>query len=145
MVQKIERGVSLEDALEQTGIPIEEFEAHLKVRMQFGAVDDAMLNFTAMFAIKTGVNKLADIVAEGPRMKTKEIQGDVMIVNEPISTDLEAAKALVAFGLKAKAMISAKLLRSSNDSGEKGRVIQPDLWDIKALGPWKNLKNPAEQ
>jgi len=145
LVQKIERGVTLENALEQTGIPLEEFEEHLAERMKFGKVDDALLHVTAGYAIGLGVKILSEIAQAGPRYEdtVREAEGGSS-THKPISTDLDAAKALVAFGLKARALTAPPKLRGGGGKDP----VQPgpkDLWDAAQLGPWKDLKDPAGQ
>jgi hypothetical protein len=144
LVQKIDRGVTLEDALEQTGIPFDEFEAHLAERMKAGAVDDAMLHVTAGFAIGVGVRILSKIADAGPRYEEIEREGTSSRTMKPLSTDLDAAKALLAFGLKARTMTAVSKLRK--EGGATGSVkVQVDLWDSANLGPWKELKDPSAQ
>ncbi len=145
LVAKVERGVSLEEALEQTGIPLEDFEAHLAERMKLGAVDDALLHFTALYAIKVGVNTLTKIALDGPRYAESSRDGAVTNTLTPISSDLEAAKALVAFGIKARGMIAFSTQPNPGSSKDGPNDLKKDLWDFAAIGPWKDLKNPADQ
>ena len=141
LLAKIDRGVSLEDALEQTGIPLEEFEAHLQERMKSNAVDDALLHVTAGYAMGLGVKILTEIAQAGPRYAEMEREGNSTRTTTPISTDLDAAKALVAFGLKARSLTAPpKVAKAAgNDPAQRGPI---DLWDAASLGPWKDLKNP---
>lgn len=144
LVRKVERGVTLEDALEQSGIPQEEFEDHIKERMALGTLDDALLQLTASHAIKVGVQKLVEIAGEGPRYSETRREGDSVTTTTPISTDLDAAKALVAFGLKTKSMAQVAALKTIAAKGGKAEELPPDLWDVAKLGPWDKLRNPMD-
>lgn len=140
LVRKIERGATLEDALSESGIPEEELGTLLSDRLKKQAMDEAMLHVTAAFALKVGVQTLCQIALAGPRLSVTTVNGETVETVKPISTDLDAAKALVNFGLRARNLAS----KASGGPG-KGQVAGGDLFDRlrQDPGPW-DLKDPKE-
>lgn len=141
LVRKIERGATLEDALAESGIPEEELGTLLSDRLKKQAMDEAMLHVTAAFALKVGVQTLCQIALAGPREAETLVDKETGVVTtkRPLNTDLEAAKVLVSFGLKARNSAS-KALKVSAGSNEG----QPDIFDLRRdPGPWR-LKDPKE-
>lgn len=118
--RKIARGISIEEAAIQCGIPMEEVFAHVS---ELAAQVDT-LNFelrrVGQGAIKNALDKLTKLASGDPR-EGKDFE----------STDLEAAKALAKFGIDALRLSRAGGVakEGGGDSGEQ------DLFD--AANPWK--------
>jgi hypothetical protein len=129
--QKIAQGVPFEDALEQTGIPLEEYQAAAKERLDLQDLDDVQLLEASGYALHTALHTLTEIANSGARDKDDR------------DSDVSAAKALLDFAYK-----SRKLLGVGVRSGRAGTTtpqhgFNPDLFDL--MGPWKSLRDPTKQ
>ncbi len=131
---KLSLGWTLEEATEQLGIPQATADALAQDILKKSTLDDSGLHILAFDALRTGVEKLKDIVKNGPRFSDTGGEG-----TKVESVDLIAAKALVDSGIKIRALIGKTKEKAAEiDAGKKG---QPDLWDL--YGPW-DLKKPED-
>ena len=134
---KLSLGWSVKDAAEQLGIPLEDAEKEAKEILQKTSEDDAGLHLLAFDAIRTGIEKLKEISAEGYRVSSTGLGGEKLE-----SVDLVAAKALVDSGIKIRSLIGKTKEKAAElEAGQGAKKSQPDLWDL--YGPWR-LKKPED-
>ncbi len=119
--RKIARGISLDEAAVQSGIPMEEVLARVSKNMAEVDSLNFQLRLVGQDALKNALTKLTAL-AGGLAREGKDFE----------STDLEAAKALAKFGIDALKLSKSGGARRDDD-GER------DLFDA-AADPWKLKK-----
>lgn len=118
--RKISRGIPLDEAAAQCGIPIGEVFQYVSSRMAQVDTLNFELRLIGQGAIKNALTKLTELAQDGAR-EGKDFE----------STDLEAAKTLAKFGIDALKLARAGLAPPKGDEPEK-----TDLFDA-AANPWK--------
>lgn len=134
--KKLSEGWTVQEACEQLGIPEEKGKELAEEILKKSSQDDSSLHLLAFDSLKTGIEKLKQIVVEGPRYSESGAMG-----SRVESVDLIAAKSLVDAGLKIRALIGKTKEKAAELDKDKGGKSQPDLWDL--YGPWR-LKKPEE-
>lgn len=137
MEKKISKGVRLEEAAEETGIPIEEVFQYVTDKANKVDSLNYELRLFAHGAVKNAMAKLAALAGEGQRIRGTTHYDDE---GKPTSSqtfgpdDLEAAKTLARFALDAFKL--AKVSAVDSGSGDD------DLFDKarKAKDPWQLKK-----
>jgi hypothetical protein len=120
--RKLRTGMSLERAAEAMGIELRDAQEFVSKRLEDNKLDGVFLHLAAQDAIKVGLKTLKQIAKAGVRsgLNTRD-------------ADLEAAKALVKFGLDAKKTPGAQLMRDGKGGARVS--VQLDLWDT--AGNWE--------
>lgn len=129
MKRKISRGISVEDAAAQTGIPVDEVFEYVFNGMKEVDTLNFQLRLIGQGAIKNALTKLSELAAGSERLAS-ETNGPSSV--SFASVDLEAAKALAKFGIDA-----LKLARAGN--APRDDEIKKDLFD-PTQDPWKLKK-----
>lgn len=134
--RKISKGINLETAAEQAGIPLEEVFSYISGKLEEIDTFNFELKLIGKNAIKRGLTKLSKLAADGQRTRGTTDYDDE---GKPVRSvtfgpdDLEAAKALAKLGIDA-----LKLSRAKVAEDKKG-AEQGDLFDA-ASDPWKLKK-----
>lgn len=110
--RKISRGIPLEEAAVQLGIPIDEVFTYISGKLSEIDTLDFELRLVGQRAIKNALTKLTSL-AKGDAREGKDFE----------STDLEAAKALAKLGVDALKMARTSKAKKTGSDG------QPDLFD----------------
>lgn len=133
LLRKISRGISLENAAIQCGIPVEEVFSFVSSKLSEIDTLNFELRLVGQNAIKRSLTKLSKLAAGDQRARDTVEYGDD---GKPIRStsfgpdDLEAAKALAKFGMDALKLSKSRSLEDKK-TGE-----QQDLFD-RATDPWK--------
>lgn len=127
------QGWPLEEAAEAAGIPIEEARDWAKDNLKQSDDTDIQLKLAAQNSLKAALDKLSQVMAEGPRESCAELP--------LMNTDLDAAKTLARISLDAIKL--CKTTATQKGDGPPGGG-DPDLFDLQGVyGYWK-LKDPNE-
>ena len=132
--RKLRRGVPLEDAALEAGIPLDQAQAWVeKLRADEAGTGDERLLLFSNDAINTGITCLKAAIKEKNR-KVSEGFGEGMSVREAV-IDIDAAKALLKFGFEARRMIDKR----KHAAQVTAAVAQgaSDLFDLAASSPWR--------
>lgn len=149
---KLSLGIDLHQACLQLDIPFDDAKEYVERQLEDRCLDDWCLHKSAHAALQTGLEQLQRIAQAGP-METEfedsediqdKLSGDVTKIKKTkkvAATDLEAAKALVRFGLDARKLVGSMARKTAGNE-----AITKDLWDLAQEsdgrvihGPW-NLK-----
>lgn len=127
--RKIAAGWTLEEAATAAGVDIAEARTWAQGRLDGGKLDGVALHLSAHDAITTGLEILKKIAKAGPRF------GDP--TSTVHSTDLDAAKVLLRYGLDARKLAAG----STKDPKAGSGGGQLDLFDVR--GPW-DVEDPQK-
>ena len=132
--RKLRRGVLLEDAALEAGIPLAEATAWVeKLRADEAGTGDERLLLFSNDAINTGIATLKAAIKEKSRVVA---QADFQGSSERSQVlDVDAAKALLKFGFDARRMIDKRKHSARVTAAvEQGAA---DLFDLAASSPWR--------
>ncbi len=135
MGKKISRGISIEEAARQTGIPIDEVYIYVSNGLKQVDTLNFQLRLIGQGAIRNALTKLTELAAGTQRASETEetVMGDAgpeRTVEKLRADDLDAAKALAKFG------IDALKLAQSGKAPRDDDKTQKDLFDV-AENPWE--------
>jgi hypothetical protein len=131
--RKISRGIPLDEAAVQLGIPIEEVFSHVSAKLSEIDTLNFELRLAGQGAIKKALRKLSKLASGDQRVSGTLFLGADGKSRESqnlVSDDLEAAKALAKFGIDA-----LKLARSGKIARDTGDAADEDLFD-RSTNPW---------
>lgn len=120
---KLSRGLLLEQAVLETGIPLEEAKKWLEERRKNGEFDDSTLRIVAAEALYHGLEKLIKLANADKRISSESFGESGSTSFE--SVDLQAARTLVKTALDL-----TKILKSNKKADNEKPSVAPDLFDI---------------
>ncbi len=143
LARKILEGVPFDEAMRELQIPGEQGKAAKEAVLKIlgdRQTDELLLHAVAIDGIRTSVQALKKIVAEGPREGTPfETKNGSVVRIAPDDTDFLAAKALFDGSVKLKALVRGSVAPLPENA-------QKDIFtvsgEIEIKGPWK-LKDPG--
>lgn len=134
--KKLKRGSALYDAASEAGIPIEEAFTYVSDKLAKSEATSYELKAVANHALAVALKTLVKVAEEGPREAYSETDDDGNVRNiTPLSTDLEASKALAKLAIDAikvsNTIITKRELGQSGGGVSATLGFSVDLWDLK--------------
>lgn len=140
--RKLAAGFSLSDAAVCSGVTLEEAVEYAKTRLKHKEGIALELKLVAEGCLQTSLEILTKIAKAGPRTAVTDVDPESGAVSksEPLSTDLDAAKALARLSIDTLKLAVKERIPDAQGEGKKRGGIS-DLFDI--MGLWQ-LRNPNE-